>query len=352
MPGNALVSMSAYNLEYGPRPSGEGYGVIAESGNFSREDRAQLVSFCKAIRWSAEKREVPDQRCMALVPTPNVFWLCRIEETTDDQRRMAIRVIATGHERSDDGAMRRLRLEMRDAGTVSDCIPELNATMQPTILTHPELLRYERQPVGPGHSAPPVSAAERQPISMPIRGKITPKYSEGQPMKSAIMLLLGAVAAALLLWYGYAGPAKDKADRIEADSKQLIVQKERIEAEVQKWRDVAQSHFPGIASPDQLESQIRDLVRNEKEAQEKIKLSGIRLTDEQWKQLSIMSKSEELNDKMKNVIADMEGLRRVLPIRNNLRRRDEGAGDQEGETTGLGARIGDALNPQADEGPQ
>lgn len=343
--------MQAYAFEYGPRPSGEGFGVVAESGNCNREDQAQLVAFCKAIRWSAEKREAPDQSCIALVPTPNVFWLCRIEEITDDQRRMAIRVIGVGRERSDDEAVRSLRLELIDAGIAFDRIPELDATVQPTILTHPELLRYERQPLGAGRFALPMPAAERHPLPMPVYDETAPKNAKGQPMKSLIMLLLGAVVAAFSLWYGYAGPAKERAGRMEADNNELLGQIERIEAEVQQWRVAAQTHFPGIASPDQLEKQIRDLEQKEKEARNKIELSGINLTDEQWKQLSMVRQSEELDEKLVGAIADMEGLRHVLPTQNNLRRRAEGAKGQEEATKGVTERIGDALNnlrPQAD----
>ena len=298
------MNTQTHSLVYGPRPSREGFGVVSESGDFDEEDRSQLVSFCKSIRWSPDKGDAPDLKCVAVVPTPKIYWICRIDETTDDMKRpLAIRVTATGFERSDSEATQRIRAELIDEGVDQEHIPDFGRIDKPVILTHREMLRYGSDPQPFTHlmQPPPEPKAVGDPCTISAKQSSIPQNHRGQRMKSIAFLLLGAVVAASLVWSQIVKPAQEKIDKLTKDNSEIQA-KLRI-AEEGKIR---------------LSEKIQTLERENQNYREKIELSQIKLTDEQSDHLRMMVESDKLAIALVDVSNSIQRLHQKLPTKNNI----------------------------------
>lgn len=335
-----MVTMPTYEFKYGPRPEGGGYGIISESDAIESADRESMINFCKAIRWRPEKLDSPGIVCMAIVPAPDVFWLCHIDETTDDKnRKLALLVQAEGFLRFDDKAISKLQSKLLDEIAPDEFSPNLQQIEEPLIVTHADLLSY--LPASSGKRNVQPSTQPNQSFIKPARESVqTPttlvskrKNHRGYPMKSVIVFFLGVIASTVTLWFGIIQPADQESARykkaVDVGNQQII----ELKDEISGWEKSAKKHFPEITNPDGLSARIASLLSDLRKKEDIVEISRLNYTEVQLEHLRAMLEANKLLESLQKTSQAIDSLRQNLPTSQNINpssetngRKDENSG--------------------------
>ncbi len=338
--------MPTLHFKYGPRPDGEGYGIIAESAAINHADRDPLLKFCKAIRWRPEKRDLPDVFSIAVVPAPNVIWLCRIDETKDDQNRHLAYVLkAEGFSRSDSSAISQLRAKLTQQNDVN--IANLEDIKIPTIIKHSDLLNYAQHGLPENRQTPSENRPPRlgkEPPRKPVSGSTAfindSHEKQGLSMKSFALFVLGTIAGGILsiiwLWLSIIAPNKVELNETKTQIQQweqsakkhlpyvyspdeLSEGISQLQETVNQWEQSVKRHLPEVSNAANLSEHLEDLINRRNDYEYFMEQKLHEFTPDHWEQLRTMRESDSLTEALQQATQAIEALQEHLPTSENVK---------------------------------
>ena len=210
------ISLNLPRAIYGMGPNG--YDIQSVSGNIKKDERSQLVDFCKTVEWRPKKLDYPHFKAVCLLPTGDRAWLCIIEEGKLDKTDRRTNTV--------NATLVALSLELineaivdfgKEFDVVIPSIEELPSSIsRPFLVDNSELLRCaamseNRRKYSGSQPAvkPKVKAPQEQPRTSVPQSPRSPAGKKNSIWMPIPMFCIGGIVTATVMYLFLINPLND-----------------------------------------------------------------------------------------------------------------------------------------------
>lgn len=217
-----------------------GYAILSRSEELADVDLSDLISFCKSISWRPDKSRFPDHQLVAVVPSGDFTWVCRLSEDKPDVygRELTMRIEAdlchgkVGLNEILRSAFVEAGIELQTYPDFSDSPREIQVFNDVGLLSRAADMKV----------SPPNAAVEKMPKDDTARQESADEHENNRPIShqkqkqkqgvgGKFIAMLVLIAGILLVgWEYYVEPLQEERNNLKENNETIKKENQKLEA--------------------------------------------------------------------------------------------------------------------------
>jgi hypothetical protein len=229
-----------------------GYAILSRSEELADVDLSDFISFCKSISWRPDKSRFPDHQLVAVVPSGDFTWVCRLSEDKPDVygRELTMRIEAdlchgkVGLNEILRSAFVEAGIELKTYPDFSDSPREIQVFNDVGLLSRAADMKV----------SPPNAAVEKMPKDDTARQQSAEEHGNGRPIShqkqkqkqkqkqgagGKFIALLVLIAGTLWVgWEYHVEPLQEERNKLKGNNETIKKENQKLEKDLQAVIDL------------------------------------------------------------------------------------------------------------------